>query len=195
MRLAVSGSHGTGKSTLIAAFLDLRPDYAHEPEAFETIGDDVDLRDAEGPTAEGLHALLEHTARALAQYTPGTCVVHERSPADYLAYASASRRSWPKGTVEEFLSDHADVVRSSLRHLDAIALAPVSVHVLPRPDDDERFRKRVDEHLRRVLLDDEYDLLSGAGSPRVVELSPSPSRWLDELVWLTGRESGRGETS
>ena len=29
MRIAVAGSHGTGKSTLIAAFVDRRPEYVY----------------------------------------------------------------------------------------------------------------------------------------------------------------------
>jgi hypothetical protein len=43
MRFAVSGSHGTGKRTLIAAFLDRRPGYLHEPEASETLADEIEL--------------------------------------------------------------------------------------------------------------------------------------------------------
>jgi hypothetical protein len=35
VRVAVSGSHSVGKSTLIAAFLSRHPEYAHEPEAPE----------------------------------------------------------------------------------------------------------------------------------------------------------------
>jgi hypothetical protein len=63
--VAVAGSHGTGKSTLIAAFLERRPEYRYEPEAFEILGDDVDLSSAAGPTPEGLGALLEYTAAAV----------------------------------------------------------------------------------------------------------------------------------
>ena len=97
MRIAVSGSHSTGKSTLIAAFLAKCPGYLHEPEAFESLADDVELTSSEGPTAEGLQALLEHTISSLALHPPGTLVVFERSPVDYLAYAAASRPSWPTG--------------------------------------------------------------------------------------------------
>src|SRR5262245_25255481 len=105
MRLAVSGSHGTGKSTLIAAFLERCPQYVLEPEAFETVGDDVDLSDSGGPTSEGLRVLLEHTARAMARYPPGAHVVHERSPVDYLAYAAASRRAWAEGEADAFIDE------------------------------------------------------------------------------------------
>lgn len=184
MRVAVSGSHGTGKSTLIAAFLEQRPGYAHEPEAFESLADDVDLTPSEGPTADGLRALLDHTLAVVTLHRPGTCVVLERSPVDYLAYAAASR-SWPPGAVAAFLADTIPLVRGGLGSLDLIALVPVSPEgPRARAGEDRRFRKRVDDALRRALVDDDYGLFGDPGAPRVVELSSSPARQLAELVRL-----------
>jgi predicted ATPase len=183
MRVAVSGSHGTGKSTLIAAFLERRPEYAYEPEAYEALADDVALTSSEGPTPEGLESLLQYTVSAVAGHPPGTCVIFERGPADYLAYAAASRRTWSPGETKDFLETYVPVVRESVRHLDLIAFVPVSRGgpIIARPDDDPRFRKRVDEALRRVLIDDDHGLF-GDGSALVVELPPSPEAQLTELM-------------
>lgn len=49
MRVAVSGSHSTGKSTLIDAFLEKNPHYLDAPEAFETLADDIELASSENP--------------------------------------------------------------------------------------------------------------------------------------------------
>lgn len=185
MRVAVSGSHGTGKSTLIVAFLDRNPAYAHEPEAFESLADDIELTESEGPTPEGLHALLEHSIAAVSLYDHGALVVFERCPVDYLAYAAASRRSWPRGAIASFLSLSVPRVRAAVRNIDVIAFLPVSNGLPPRADENPRFRKRVDEALRRALVDDDYDLFGESKSPRVVELSPSPERQLGELIQLT----------
>jgi hypothetical protein len=186
VRVAVSGSHGTGKSTLIAAFLERRPEYAHEPEAYEALADDVALT-AEGPTPEGLESLLHYTVSALADHPPGARVIFERSPVDYLAYAAASRREWSRELRRAFLRAQIPAVRAAVRHLDVIVLLPVSDRgpILPRPGEDERFRRRVDDHLRRALIDDEYDLFGDGRSPLVRELSPVPSRQLVELDRLT----------
>jgi predicted ATPase len=184
VRIAVSGSHGTGKSTLIAAFLERRPHYHHEPEAFETLADDVDLTPDEGPTADGLQVLLEHTISAMAAYSPGARVVFERSPVDYLAYAAAAR-SWPRGASARFLTSAKPLVRRSLRHLDLVVLLPVSKDLPARGDEDPRFRRRVDEALRRALVDDDYNLFRHRESPRVAELPPTRERQLAELVRLT----------
>jgi hypothetical protein len=182
VRVAVSGSHGTGKSTLIAAFLARCPEYLHEPEAFETLGDDVDL-DGDTPTPEGLQLLLEHTGLVVARHPAGARVIHERSPADYLGYAAASGRSWTPEAVSRFLAEQVPAVRGALRHLDLIVLLPVTAAA--RAGEGVRFRRRVDEHLRRALLDDEYDLFGGGAAPRVVELPASPERQLAQLLRLT----------
>jgi len=187
VRVAVSGSHGTGKSTLIAAFVDLRPEYRYEPEAYETLADDIPLTSSEGPSPEGLRSLLDFTIAAISERSEA-CVVFERSPIDYLAYASACRDAWSGPTTREFLAAAVPAVRTSLRHLDLIALLPVSDAVRARPDEDERFRKRVDERLRRALIDDDFDLFDDRDLPRVVELSPLPARQIAELMRLTEPE-------
>jgi hypothetical protein len=181
MRLAISGSHGTGKSTLVAAFLERCPDYRHEPEAFETVGDEVDVT-SEGPTPVGLERLLEHTLVVVSGYPAGASVVFERSPVDYLAYAAASKE-WPAGAAEGFLEAFVPRVRAAIRSLDLIALLPLpgAGSLDERPGEDRRFRKRVDAALRSALLDDEYDLFDGPGAPTVAELPRSPDRRLGEL--------------
>jgi hypothetical protein len=105
---------------------------------------------------------------------------------DYLAYAAASRsRSWTSARPA-FLAAQVPLVRASLRLLDVIAYLPVSPAgpVQGRPGEDTRFRARVDECLRRALLDDEYDLFGEDGSPAVLQLPPRPEGQLAELVRL-----------
>ena len=183
MRVAVSGSHGTGKSTLIAAFSAQRPHYVCEPEAYEVLADDISLLTPEGPDAEGLADLLEHTAAAVANHRLGASVIFERSPVDYLAYLAATRAIPPSERVA-FERAHIPTVRNSVRELDLIALLPVSGEgpIASRPGEDERFRERVDDQLRRALIDDEYDLFGGPDTPVVLELSPFPDRQLAELL-------------
>jgi hypothetical protein len=189
MRLAVSGSHGTGKSTLIAALLDSRPDYQHEPEAYEALADEIPLASSEGPSLEGLESLIEHTVAVVASHGTGSRVVFERSPVDYLAYATASHDAWTRASAAGFVEAHLPRVRESLRHLDVIAYLPLSPDgpVAARAGEDEAFRSRVDEMLRRALIDDEYELFAGT-SPEVLELSPLPQLQMAELLGRIGAE-------
>ena len=119
-------------------------------------------------------------------------VVFERSPVDYLAYAEASVRSWPGGAIARFLRESIPLVREALPSLDAIVFLPVGSEVIEsRPGENPRFRKRVDEAMRRAFLDDEYDLFGEETSPCVVQLSALPERRLAELLQLSdGPSSG-----
>jgi len=191
MRIAVSGSHGVGKSTLIAAFLSRHPEYAHEPEAFEVLADDIDLTESGAPTADGLRSLLEYTVSALKGHSARARVMFERSPVDYLAYAAASGSAWQPGEKEEFLATHTPIVRDSIRHLDLVAYLPLSaMGPRGRIGEDRQFRRRVDQRLRRVLLDDAYGLFADGRTPRVVALPPAADRQLGELSRLVQASDG-----
>ena len=191
MRVAVSGSHSVGKSTLIAAFLSRHPQYAHEPEAFEVLADDVDLTEAGVPTPDGLRTLLEYTVSAVQAHSPKAGVMFERSPVDYLAYAAASGSAWEANERQGFLAAHTPIVRASIRDLDLVAYLPMPVTgVGRRRGEDWRFRQQVDLWLRRVLLDDEYELFAEKPSPRVVVLPATPDRQLAELSRLVQMTDG-----
>jgi hypothetical protein len=194
VRIAVSGSHRTGKSTLITAFLDGRPEYLHEPEAFETLADEIELLEGGVPAPDGLRALLDYTVSALESRADDANVVFERSPMDYLAYAAASGEAWPAASRGEFLRACAPLVRASLPRLQLIAYVPLPPKGSVRLDAGEspRFRKRVDERLRSALFDDAFDLFDDRARPRprVVELPAGPDRQLAELVRITAAETG-----
>jgi AAA domain len=188
VRIAVSGSQSTGKTSLITAFLSREPEYAHEPEAYETLGDDVELVAPGVPSPEGLQALLDYTTSALATYERGARVIFERSPADYLAYAAAADDAWTSGAVEAFLTKAVPQARASLRNLDLIVFLPISSSgpIRGRPGEGTRYRRRVDEALGRLLLEDEHGLLEGA-SPSVVELGGNPDERVSQVVRLVAR--------
>jgi hypothetical protein len=173
LRIAVSGSHGVGKSSLIASFLDRHPEYAHEPEAFEVLGDDIDLSESTVPTSDGLRLLLEYTVAVVQDRALEAHVVFERSPVDYLAYAAASGGAWPPGERVGFLESQKPIVRASIQQLQLIAYLPLSTAgAAGRRGEEERFRQEVDICLRRALLEDEYELFGAGRPPRVVELPP-----------------------
>ncbi|MEM9593731.1 MAG: AAA family ATPase [Acidobacteriota bacterium] len=185
VRIAVSGSHSTGKSTLVARFLEQRPGYLSEPEAFEVLGDDITLT-SQGPDAEGLADLLGYSISVVESHAPGAAVILERSPVDYLAYAAASE-ALTADEGEGFVLQHLPAVRDSVRGLDLIVMLPVggAEYVPARPGEDEGFRLRVDECLRRLLVDDDLGLFAGPAAAAVVEAGPSPDRQLAELLRRT----------
>jgi hypothetical protein len=118
----------------------------------------------------------------VASRKPSKRSVFERSPPDYLAYAAASRRAWGAPEVDEFIAAYTPVVRSSVRQLGLIAFLPLSAEgAAPRPGEGKRFRRQVDLWLRRILLDDEYELFERGCPPLVVALPTRPADQLQAL--------------
>lgn len=187
----MSGSHSVGKSTLIAAFLDRHPEYAHEPEAFEVLADDVELTESGAPRPDGLLLLLNYTLAAVDSRAAQARVIFERSPVDYLAYAAASAQAWQPNETREFLRAQKPIVRAAMRQLELVAYLPLpTAGPVGRHGESRAFRRRVDACLRRALLDDRYGLFAEGRAPRVVALPPAVERQLDELSRLVSAPSG-----
>lgn len=89
MRIAISGTHCCGKSTLIEAFRLRHRDYVHEPEAYEALQEFYGEGFGDEPTADDFYRQLEYQVDRLRQYGVGDRVIFERSPVDYLAYLLA----------------------------------------------------------------------------------------------------------
>ncbi|HEX2061204.1 MAG TPA: hypothetical protein VHK90_10720, partial [Thermoanaerobaculia bacterium] len=85
MRIAISGTHCSGKSTLIEDFLAAHPGYLHEPEPYEWLDDAL----AAEPSADDFYRQLEISVDRLRGHPRGANVIAERSPVDFLAYLLA----------------------------------------------------------------------------------------------------------
>ena len=68
MRVAISGTHGCGKSTLIDAFLIGHGDYLHEPEPYEVLQDLYGEAFGAEPTAYEFYRQLEYQVERLSNY-------------------------------------------------------------------------------------------------------------------------------
>src|SRR4026207_2392916 len=89
MRVAVSGTHCSGKSTLIDAFLSTHHEFAHEPEPYEALNDLYGEVFGAEPSAEDFFRQLEYQTERLDHYYLGDSVIFDRSPVDFLAYLLA----------------------------------------------------------------------------------------------------------
>lgn len=148
MRIAISGTHGVGKSTLIDEFLLVHPDYIHEPEPYTTLVEDFGEEFSARPCVEDFLRQLEFSISLLAKHTRGENVIYERCPLDFLAYIEALDPT----SIHDLLGS----ISTSLKDLDLIVYLPIE------NDDAEylKLRKTVDRRLNAILLDDEFGILS-----------------------------------
>jgi predicted ATPase len=89
MRIAVSGTHGVGKSTLIEEFLRVHPEFVHEPEPYEVLVEDYGEEFSAEPCVEDFLRQLEFNLERVGQHEQQENVIYERCPLDFLAYLTA----------------------------------------------------------------------------------------------------------
>ncbi|HEX6036397.1 AAA family ATPase [Longimicrobium sp.] len=164
MRIALSGSHAVGKSTLVHGLGDVLSGYQVVEEPYYALLDEGHSFSAE-PTAEDFEIQLERSITSLAGASAER-ILFDRCPADYLAYLAALPERDPS-TLAGWVASAEDV----LRRLDLIVYVPVE-----RPDrievpeiEGRRLRRRVDGTLREMLVDDAW----GVGVP-VLEVRGTP---------------------
>ena len=180
MRIAISGAHHVGKTTLIEAFVRAHPVYGAEPEPYYALAD-LGVAFSDPPTEEDYLEQLAHSIRRIDERSGEANVIFDRCPLDFVAYLQAlAARS---GEAFDF-DEHRDEVASAIETLDAIVFIPAGLGDV----DDEgiahpRLRKSVDRRLQAILLDDELSLFEG-GWPAIVELSGPTGRRLHGLEGL-----------
>ncbi|MBF4550745.1 AAA family ATPase [Pseudoclavibacter sp. VKM Ac-2888] len=163
MRIVVSGTHASGKSTLIGDFVAAHPEYRVLPDPFEELLDDrFDDLDAALFSRQ-----LDIAAHRLAELPEGSDVIAERGPVDFLAYLHALEALGRPGRSRAAIRRGAALTRHAAERVDLLVLLPLAYRDQISVSDDE------DLELRDAMNDALLDLaaepeLSG---PRVVELT------------------------
>ena len=181
MRIAVSGTHGAGKTTLIDEFLRAHPGFAHEPEAYAVLVEDYGEEFASEPTADDFYRQLEFNIDRLRSHQPGDDVIFERCPVDYLAYLLALN-DLQREKVDALAETARDAALNAIRQLDIILFLPLEeANGSDLPDsEDPKLQVAVDTRLRAIFGDDEFGIIT-SGRPTVVEASGSTARRLRML--------------
>lgn len=143
MRIAVSGSHGTGKSTLVAELIRILESHHAVDEPYFLLEDEGHVFE-QPPSIDDFHTLL-HRAAVELQHERSRRVVFDRSPIDYLAYMAVLDAA----SVEEH---DREVVHAAVATLDLIVFVPVEDPDRLRGVEFARLRRRVDDMMRDMLL-------------------------------------------
>ena len=150
MRIAVSGTHFSGKSTLIEDLSGLLPRHVTVDEPYRLLEEDghefsaiPSLEDFESQLTRSLEALDEDQAD----------VLFDRCPLDLLGYILTLSDA---GSFD--LDDWLPEIEEALESLDLIVFLPVEAEdriALPATEDDD-FRMLVDEKLKEIIRDNPY---------------------------------------
>lgn len=156
MRIAISGTHCCGKSTLIDAFLLAHRGFVHEPEAYEALQEEYGESFAADPCAEDFLRQLEHNVDRLGQYASVDRVIFERSPADYLAYMFALAELGRDPDAARVAANSLRLAQDAIALLDVLVFLPANDQRVEAPDaEDPELRSAVDARLAGILIDDD----------------------------------------
>ncbi|WMT92718.1 AAA family ATPase [Pelagibacterium sp. H642] len=166
MRIAVTGTHGIGKTTFIDDFAAAYPGYESVAEPYWLL-DQQGLPFSGGATIGDLEKQLSESCKLIMGSAGGRDVVFDRCPLDFLAYLEVVSAS--EGF--EWLPSGRELAQISkaLAKLDVVIFVPLS-----SPDEilvkieHPRLRSRVDRRLKTMLRDDDLGLLHDG--PRIVEV-------------------------
>jgi len=151
VRIAICGTHATGKSTLVAELADVLPGHTVVPEPYEIL-EERGYAFAHPPTVEDYVAQLRQSLLSLRRKSPN--LICERSPLDLVAYILASP------DADQFdLGLWRTPITRALGSLDLIVTVhPDPAHESDLAPDEAWFRLAVDGLLRDLVNDDEFEL-------------------------------------
>lgn len=175
MRLAVSGTHRVGKTTLGQALADLLPDHDFLDEPYhELVGEGHSF--SHPPTTEDFEDQLMYSVSSLERSEEN--VIFDRCPVDLLAYLIAA-----KGDAAAVLHEWGEQVGRAMRSLDGVILVPIEVPDLVAAGSDldpMGDRAAVAEIVGDLLLNDRLDV-----ETKVVEVRGTlDARARAVLKWL-----------
>lgn len=164
MRIAISGSHRVGKTSLVDSLAERLPGYAVVDEPYHLLEDDG-YEFTDPPSLEDFEAQLERSLAALED--AGRDVVFDRCPVDVLAYLLEHDDA---SALEP--DDWLDQIRDAVQTLDLIVFVAIedADRIAVAPHEDAAQRRAVNDRLRELLVDEalgaDVEVLTVAGDVR-----------------------------
>ena len=166
MRIVVSGTHASGKSTLISDFALRHPGYTVLADPFDSLDEASD-----SPGAAMFIAQLRITAERLREETAADLIA-ERGPIDFLAYVLALAELSGTAADERLIERAYAMSADAMRRVDLLVVLPLSAGDGIRIGAEEHPELR--DAMNDVLLEllDDPDLVGA--DVEVIEITGDP---------------------
>ena len=190
MRIAISGSHSLGKSTVVNDWVDKHPGFTREEEPYRALSlhgpYEILFRDQSTKLHNGIQ-LYYNISRVHRYCASSDDVIFDRAPVDYIAYSQYTANQGSSDINDAFVESMIPAVRESLDRLDILAFVPKS-QVGPvemqadgiRPIDHE-YRDEVDAIFKQIYREGRFGVMPHKNPPHFVELFGPRQQRLDQL--------------
>lgn len=177
MRIAVSGTHFIGKSTLIEDFIKAHPEYRHEVEPYYKLQEEKAMELSLEPSLDSLLEQLDYSIEQLNQYQNEQNIIFDRCPVDFIAYAMCVADQDLIDIDDTEISERFSDVKEALNHLDLIVFLPITKeNSIEYTEENSAYRKGADKCFKKIYRDDVCDIFQRYGHPKIIEI------WGDRLT-------------
>ncbi len=190
MRIAISGSHSLGKSTVVNDWMAQHPGFLREEEPYRALGlygpYEILFRDASTKLHNGIQ-LFYNISRIHRYGNFADDVIFDRAPVDYLAYSQYTANQGSTDIDDAFVESMVPAVRESMDHLDILAFVPRSEDWPVAMEDDGirpvdyAYRDEVDAIFKEIYREGRFQVFPEKNSPLLVELGGSRETRLSQL--------------
>lgn len=172
MRIAVSGTHFIGKSTLIADFIKAHPEYKSETEPYYKLQEEGIMELALEPSLESLVEQLNFSIEQINQHANTPNIIFDRCPVDFIAYAMCIAEQDNMDIDDSEIAEIFPEVKLALNNLDLIIFLPLSKeNTITYTEENPEYRKLANKCFKKLYRDDSCDIFPRYGHPRIVEVT------------------------
>lgn len=192
MRIAVSGTANTGKTTFIKDFLKKWDNYSTPKETYRDVIQNNNFEHSDKTTKETQKSILDFLVKQQKEYTKDDNVIYDRCPWDNLVYSMWAMGQDDSDIDEEFIDECIPIVRDSMKDLDIIFFTPLTKFSPIKIEDDGV--RQVDEHYinsidnlfkefyRRYMHQSFEPFFPQGDVPAIIEIFGTPQ----ERVYMAG---------
>ena len=190
MRIAVSGAHSLGKSTLVWDWVQRHPHYIREEEPYRALHGEmypISFRQECNRLHNGIQ--MYYNASRVNRYSgQSDCVIFDRAPVDYIAYSQYTANYGTTDIDDAFVEAMVPRVRETLQNLDLLVFIPITdLWPVEMEDDGIRpidlpYRAEVDAIFKQIYREQRFALMPDGKTPRLIELWGSREDRLNKLA-------------
>jgi len=148
MRIAISGTHRVGKSSLIEALAARLPGYRVVEEPYAVL-EEEGYEFSDPPTSEDFEVQLRRSIEMVGD-APRDALV-DRCPLDFVAYLRA---------LDDEYEVDVEALRDAMEAFDLVVVVSIESpdRIVVSASEDRTLRRDVDGQMRAILLDDALDI-------------------------------------
>lgn len=171
MKVAVSGTHFIGKTTLIEDFIKQYPNYKGEIEPYYKLQNEGTMELSLEPSLDSLLEQLDYSIKQLNECASEKNIIFDRCPVDFLAYASCTLDQEGIDINDSEISERFSDIKEALNHLDLIVFLPITKeNFIEYTEENPAYRRAADKCFKKIYRDDIYDVFPRYNHPKIIEI-------------------------